>query len=522
MARLVAEVPALRWVVEERTSLAALREKINSLARSVETILEEEWANDIHALEKERVKFAPELTPDEARSLYFSKRSSGAIFRDARELPEDDGLILAVGLTIYIFEKKDRLLREEYRRLATEFNQRLVTLLEEVKRQRALGGEWLQRLDELVEERNRYERFSERQIGSKITSAGRLLGQAYYSVCSSITYYRLEEALAGGQFQREPGEVWPTKILEGWSAKGVFQIKPAEQPGGAAAEAGHELARSMFERCKNLSDLDADVLDALFAFWQLQARSGQDDGVAAVDHILKLRNVWPKLGGQSRRGGFDRKQRAEVIASIARLESVWVSASQLVKNGHAGRPRYERLQSYLIVVSEWVKRGRARGQSDVRFVIFQPGEAFKGFLLGPGRQVALLAAQTLKYNWRTHALEKRMSRYLSWQWRIRARREDYVQPYKVQTLLDAVQLSVDERNPSRTIERFESVLERLKEDGVVEYWSYRTLDDVVINRKKGWVNTWRDTLVEVGPPTAVRQHYSEHLKSGKRSDPKWT
>ena len=57
--------------------------------------------------------------------------------------------------------------------------------------------------------------------------------------------------------------------------------------------------------------------------------------------------------------------------------------------------------------------------------------------------------------------EKRLARYLSYQWRCKAHEGRYWQPFRVATLLAAVGAELDQRKPSRTRERLEKAPETL-------------------------------------------------------------
>ena len=66
-------------------------------------------------------------------------------------------------------------------------------------------------------------------------------------------------------------------------------------------------------------------------------------------------------------------------------------------------------------------------------------QIFAHFLFGAGRQTALLAAQALRYDPVQQAWEKRLARYLSYQWRCKAYASNLLQSFKVASLLTAVE-----------------------------------------------------------------------------------
>ena len=73
----------------------------------------------------------------------------------------------------------------------------------------------------------------------------------------------------------------------------------------------------MARQRQELSDLDADTLDALSAIWLYQANDLNDAAVADVDDLLSLRGLTRHLGGHGRRGGYMPHQRTKMLESLA-------------------------------------------------------------------------------------------------------------------------------------------------------------------------------------------------------------
>ncbi len=141
------------------------------------------------------------------------------------------------------------------------------------------------------------------------------------------------------------------------------------------------------------------------------------------------------------------------------------------------------------------------GELDVKGIVFRPGKNFARYLFGPGRQTALLSIKALSYDPKRRAPEKRLTRYLSWQWRIRAKSGKYLDPYRIQTILDAVDQKIDNttRNKARIRERIEKALDHLKDDGVIANWQYH---------KEMRGNDWVHSLVIIEPPADFVNYYS--------------
>jgi hypothetical protein len=164
------------------------------------------------------------------------------------------------------------------------------------------------------------------------------------------------------------------------------------------------------------------------------------------------------------------------------------------------------VQSRAFVMTDRMGQLRLDGRIDVQRFIFRPGAVFARFLMGPGRQMSLLSIYALRYDPLKQSWEKRLARYLSWQWRIRGRNGDYLQPYRVQTLLDAVGKPIDIRRASRLRTRLESALDTLHRDGVMAGWQYSRWEEPA-RTSRDWMYDWLRTTILIEPPTIIQEHY---------------
>ena len=488
LAKLVKQYPALREIVTENESLISLHEQIRKNIERLNNLDQEDWIKDNASIEQERRRFAPELTPDEARRQFHTKLFFRVMEGRYGRVIEDE-LILLLGVMLYIYEKKFQQLEKELKRDISDFNRRREELIE---KSAGFAGEkrpWGQKLDELVALRDKYERFEELGVSTKLKSIESLLGKIYYSVCSSYTYYKVRRALGLGRFELEANESGPTFRFEGEHTQGLAQIHPLLNRTDLNEKDRNALVEQLAKEMLGFSDLDADVLDILYLFWQHQAQKEEDVAFASVDDILRIRGMIPKLGGQGRRGGFGPQQRDEVLKAIYRLEHVHIEVRQPVRRGWDKSPEVEDMKSPLLTIFDFEFEQESGSSQRVKFIGYKPGEVILPYLLGPGRQVSLLAARALNYNLRTEVLHKRLARYLSWIWRIRSTRNDYGRPFKVGTVLEAIRLGIDKRNPHRTYERFEAILDKLVDDKVIKKWIHKSWDENLIG-KRGWTEKW--------------------------------
>lgn len=330
-----------------------------------------------------------------------------------------------------------------------------------------------------------------------------LLKKDFLPVSSSASYQAMREAVALKKFNKDVESPYPTAYVEKSSIKGKIQLTPL-QTEAVYGEKLKELEASMWRKREQLSDLHVDVIDAMCATWIVQATSDESRAVITADDVLKLRGLKPHLGGSGRRGGYTKEQRDEISEAIQDLENIWFEITEKVKRGKTSKTDF--IQSRAIAVTDRGGQMRIDGTLDVMWFVFRPGSIFARYLLTEGRQSALLAAQALRYNVRTEAVEKRLVRYLSWQWRIRSKSATYLQPYEANTLIKEAGIKVPSRNANRAVERLEKALDRMQTDGLITGWQYLDWDWSNTN-KHGWIKEWLASRIAIEPPDFIRDSY---------------
>lgn len=342
----------------------------------------------------------------------------------------------------------------------------------------------------------------ENQRTSRIATEA-LLKKDFLPVSSSASYQAMREVVALKKFSKDVESPFPTAYVEKSSIKGKIQLTPLQSE-TVYGEKLKELEMSMWQKREQLSDLHVDVIDAMCATWIVQASSEESRAVITADDVLKLRGLKAHLSGTGRRGGYTMEQREEIVGAVQDLENIWFEITEKVRRGKKSKSDF--IQSRAVVVTDRGGQMRLDGSLDVMWFVFRPGSIFARYLLTEGRQSALLAAQALRYNVRTEAVEKRLVRYLSWQWRIRSKSSTYLQPYEAQTLIKEAGIKVPERNANRACERLEKALDRLQADNLILGWQYVewNWDDA---KKHGWIKNWLTTKIAIEPPDLIRDSY---------------
>ena len=334
-----------------------------------------------------------------------------------------------------------------------------------------------------------------------------LVAGNHLPVMSAVHYQALREALYKNTFEKVEGDPWPTAQLVRGETLGQAQLRPpgADTQAFLPSEQIERWVEEMWRQRKELSDLDADVLDALSALWLYQARSEQDRAAADVDGLLAMRGIQPRHRGNGRRSGYRPEQRLEMLRALAHVQNLWINIAE-IEDPDAPSGERRVVQSRAFVITDRVGRIDLSGALvDIDRFVYRPGEVFALFLMGPGSQTALLSAKALKYDPYHQVYEKRLARYLSWQWRVTGGYGTR-HPYLVGALLDAVGKTVDERRPALSRQRLEQALDTLEEDGVIASWDYERWDESM-TRSRGWAADWVATAILIEPPAAVREYY---------------
>ncbi len=260
----------------------------------------------------------------------------------------------------------------------------------------------------------------------------------------------------------------------------------------------------------SLGDLDGDVLLIVLAH-ALNAPDAERATWITADAILDARGLRRKTAwGDAPHygGGHRREDRLRVGASMAHLDHLWLHLQdvEMVTLRPGARPRRTRHthDGKLLHISEHlVQDGVAVAWR------YRPGSWLAPFLKRPNRQTALLQQQALRYDPYRRRWEKRLARYVTFHFRMDARRRAPL-VRRIGPLLDELGLTVDHRHPERTRARFEAALGRLAQDGVIGSYRYpdEAQDRLAALPARQWVDRWRAMTVVVTAPPAIAAHYA--------------
>ena len=270
--------------------------------------------------------------------------------------------------------------------------------------------------------------------------------------------------------------------------------------------------RQMSDHVMEMDDLTADVFDIITGVWLRNAKSSEALVAISADDFLRLRGLKKQKSGTGRRGGYKDEWRRNIARHISILASTWIRVFEMEVTRQFEGSRNKRVkwggESRALVLTSREGQVTEEGMLDASQWRVRPGDVFAQYLFGPGRQTALISQYALSYDPVKQRWEKRLIRYLTWQWRVRQGRGEYLIPFQVSTLLKAAGVTVDTRNPGRTQTRLEKALDRLHDDGVIAGWQYVDLVEEESAGKKGGWRRWLTWKIQVEPPQAVMDQYA--------------
>ncbi|MEK3853910.1 helix-turn-helix domain-containing protein [Cytobacillus sp. FSL H8-0458] len=335
-------------------------------------------------------------------------------------------------------------------------------------------------------------------------------------VMNNAPYQSVREALFKKSFAADGSYLWPTAHVSKGNVQGIIQIKPFKNDHYSFSK-HHSIVKETHQDAEALSDLDADIFDALCTIFLSKAKHFEEIVEIEIDELLSIRGLLPKLGGEGRRGGYEEKQRRQILKSLSIIQKLWIALDKTIVY-EKGKPAETKLngRAFLFVDSSGKECFLTEGAKDKK-IRYKVDQVFSRYLFGSGRQVALLPLKVLQYDPYRKTWEKRLGRYLSWRWRIQARKGDYLQPNKVSTLLEAIGAELNERTPSRTRDRLEKALDTLHEDGLIESWHYEKWEEPIADLK-GWARVWENSMIIIKPPEFITEQYRTIRKTNEASN----
>lgn len=341
----------------------------------------------------------------------------------------------------------------------------------------------------------------------------------YIQTGSSKIYHSVQDIIARAALTTENGEPWPTGRILCKDLNAEVQIRP--DPATVDYLAADELLgwqKKAADYALSMSDETADVLDYITYEVINQANGPEQDVIFSAERFYQLRGIKKQKAGDGHRGGYKTEYRRDFAREVERLESTWVLVAEMERvtlneKGKRTKTKQRGMESRAIEIS--IREGQLNINRRVEADTFRGrlGPLFATAIFGVDPEYALMTKKALGYDPYRQVPEKRLTRYLSWQWRIRQNSGNYLQPFTVETLLKSAGLEIDKRNPDRTKNRLEKAFDTLEHDDVISGWQYGDGWEEEKVGKRGWVETWKAWNVCVEPPPHIPEYYKEKIQA---------
>jgi hypothetical protein len=269
------------------------------------------------------------------------------------------------------------------------------------------------------------------------------------------------------------------------------------------------LAKSLSKELANFTDRDIDAFMIALGY---SAHGERESVWIFASDILDHRGIVPKMhadtpGGKARNHGHRKEDIIPYGKSFARLCNLWVTVQQYVDTPEYDKKAKRRKQR------EFTHAGRLLSIEDTWFQKeFDPdtGEMINGYSIGwkirvgewlttflmfPNKQIGLLAQQILKYDPDKETWPKRLAYYLFVHGHASNHGGGAVTINReIGDLLNTASLTIDQRDPQRTRDRFEKAMGRLVKDQIIHEWRYA--DPAAVNAlpTKRWLMQWLNQM----------------------------
>ena len=347
----------------------------------------------------------------------------------------------------------------------------------------------------------------------------------YLPSISSTLFHETQKIIAtGSESFKDPNEEhrWHHAPIKRKNVHALALMRPTEKDLRDPEEfLDEESIRLWQERMgaevKKLNDETADVLDGIISIYLDKVRDPRDGVWVKTKELLRLRGIRPH-----RKRGFKSEDKKRVALNIHRLSRLFIRVYEAEWEEVVMREGRKRtvLRRGQVEDNDTGKRfvesailhvgGRAGtellwGEVEYDAWFISLGPQLAPYLLGPGRQVALLSRKALEFDPIRQKFEKRLTRYLSWVWRIRAASGDILKPFKVRTLYEEVKLQDMKRKPGMRMARMEKALDTLQDAGIIASWQYEDGYNPDGNFER-WSNT--DVYIE---PAEIHKTQAEKI-----------
>ncbi|MEX3623716.1 hypothetical protein [Viridibacillus arvi] len=346
---------------------------------------------------------------------------------------------------------------------------------------------------------------------------GKVLTQEY--IYSSMNpEFQLMRRLVTKKDQFVEGEegIYESELIDSkGNVLGLAEVRPNEIKPDATEE--ERLWLSLVEKTlNNLDEWTADLFDMICYFWAGQEKDSNGYIQFHSDDALRLKYANAMMDKDF---VVRERERFNIMRRVAALSNIWVSIGnnsvtiinkqQLPDAQTYDFTKFTRMFDIGTLDMAYDKKThKAKGIYSLQI---KPSPILSHYLSSGQYTFGALDLKVFQYSHYRQREHKRMTRYLNFQWKIRTLKRTLTRPFRVQTLIDAIDFP-DSYNGTILRDRFEALLDDLQKDQVIKEWSYKEPVDESKVGKRGWIkNYWGQLLIKIEPPDAIIIENSKKL-----------
>ena len=279
----------------------------------------------------------------------------------------------------------------------------------------------------------------------------------------------------------------------------------------------------------SMDDFTADCLDIVTYLWTQNAKSEKESIHFNYEQVLEMCEMGREKNGKIY---YRVEDRLKVMKRLAALASIFIYVNDkneiVVVNDDIDETslKYKKQKiRRLFSMDEIILAKDARTDEllGIESCNIAPGSFLSKYLFGSQKLTALLSKKALEYNSYTHRYHKRLTRYLSWQWRIRQTYNNLYRPFKIgdeKGLLKVMGINIESYRPVRIREMFEKVLDDLARDNVIKGWDYSpSVDEEQFESHSWFRDYWLNLSVTISPPDELVHMQRELIGAQQRVEP---
>ncbi|WP_042351625.1 helix-turn-helix domain-containing protein [Bacillus massiliigorillae] len=318
-------------------------------------------------------------------------------------------------------------------------------------------------------------------------------------------------------FKEKETGILGTEIVDNQgNVRGLAELRPNQLVESSAGQP--KMWLNLLESTINsLDEMTADLFDLISYLWMVMPKDRNGYIEFHSDDALRLRYAEKQASGEELY--FREKERFNIMKRVAALSSVWVSMGEdqikVINTENLEENELYMFKDYTrmfeigkIRVAFDKKTNEPKG---IYALQIKPSSVLMPYLDGTKQSLGLLDLKVFQYSHFTQREHKRLTRYLNYQWKIRALKRTIHQPFKVSTLLKTMDFS-SRYNGVQVRDKFEHILDDLQQDGVIQNWHYSEPIDEQRVGKKGWFKDyWIQINVTILPPDFVAKENAKKI-----------